>query len=328
MASFKRRGDKHIAEVRIKGRYSSKTFDTKQQAKEWARLEEHKLTQSKGILKGKSLSEAFHRYAAEEAPHKKGYRWEEIRLKKLDRDPIASLQLCDLTQQDFSDWITRQERDGLKGSSINRELHVISAVLSCARKQWKWIEGNPLENVKRPKESPPRNKLITEDEIKKILQALQYKEGKPVVTTRQKIAVAFLFAIETGMRQGEIWNMQWEHANLGKRFVHLPDTKNGEERNVDLSTKAVKLLESLGPKESGPVIDVSQGVAQVIFPRAVQLAGYKGIITFHDTRHLATTRLAKKLDMLDLAKMIGHKDPRNLMIYFNPAPGSLADRLG
>jgi integrase len=29
--------------------------------------------------------------------------------------------------------------------------------------------------------------------------------------------------------------------------------------------------------------------------------------TFHDTRHLAITRLAKKLNVLDLARMVGTK---------------------
>ena len=40
-------------------------------------------------------------------------------------------------------------------------------------------------------------------------------------------------------------------------------------------------------------------------------------ITFHDTRHAACTRLAKKLHVLELARMIGHRDLKSLMIYFN-----------
>ena len=51
-------------------------------------------------------------------------------------------------------------------------------------------------------------------------------------------------------------------------------------------------------------------------------------MTFHDTRHEACTRLARKLDVLDLAKMIGHRDPRSLMIYYNPTASEIAKRLG
>ncbi len=38
-------------------------------------------------------------------------------------------------------------------------------------------------------------------------------------------------------------------------------------------------------------------------------------ITFHDTRHEAITRLAKKLSVLNLARMKGHRDLKKLMIY-------------
>ena len=54
-----------------------------------------------------------------------------------------------------------------------------------------------------------------------------------------------LFAIETGMRRGEILSLTWEHVHLGKRYVHLPDTKNGDSRVVPLSPLALELLRDL-----------------------------------------------------------------------------------
>lgn len=50
-------------------------------------------------------------------------------------------------------------------------------------------------------------------------------------------------------------------------------------------------------------------------------------LTFHDARHEACTRLARKLEVLDLARMIGHRDPRSLMIYYNPTASEIAERL-
>jgi integrase len=47
-----------------------------------------------------------------------------------------------------------------------------------------------------------------------------------------------LFAIETGMRRGEILSLTWEHVHLGKRYVHLPDTKNGDNRRSPLTSSA------------------------------------------------------------------------------------------
>lgn len=332
MASFSKRGDKWLAEIRVKGQYLSKTFDTKGEAKHWVITEEPKLKNAKGLILGKTLGDAFERYEQEETPKKKGAHWEAIRLRKLRRDPIASEQLINLTHKDFdaplTGWIPRQEAEGLCSASILRELQVISPVFTKCRK-WKWLAGNPLEDVEMPKKSPSRKKLINEKEIDLILRALSYADDKPISTIRHWIAFAFLFAIETAMRQGEIWKMEWQHINWKESGVMLFDTKNGEDREVPLSLRAIELLQKLGPRVKGKVIDViTQKTAEVLFRRAVDIAGLKGELTFHDTRHLATTRMAEKLDMLALSTVTGHKDPRMLKIYYNPTTASLAKKLG
>jgi integrase len=48
---------------------------------------------------------------------------------------------------------------------------------------------------------------------------------------------------------------------------------------------------------------------------------------WHDTRHTAITRLAKKLNVLELARIVGHKDLRNLQIYYNESAEELAKKL-
>jgi integrase len=49
--------------------------------------------------------------------------------------------------------------------------------------------------------------------------------------------------------------------------------------------------------------------------------------TFHDTRHLAITRLAKKLNVLDLARMVGHRDPKQLQVYYDEKAKAMAEQL-
>ncbi len=50
-------------------------------------------------------------------------------------------------------------------------------------------------------------------------------------------------------------------------------------------------------------------------------------LNFHDSRHEATTRLSRKLNVLALAKMIGHRDVQSLMIYYDETAAELAARL-
>lgn len=331
MASIRKLADgKWIAEIRRKGQYKSKKHPSKTAAGDWARVEEHKMGQSSGVLRGKTLRDAFCRYAEEETPKKKGARWEEIRLRKMGRDPLADIQLMDLDSEDFDDFIARGTAAGLKGSSINRELEIISTVLTKSRsKKWKWMEGNPLEGVERPKNPPHRKVTISPEQRDNILTALYYSDTQPVVSARQRIAVAFLLALETAMRYSEIWGLDWDRIDWNRCSAHLPDTKNGEPHDVPLSIRAIELLISLSPKASGKVIDTNPRSSEVIFRRAVELAGYKGLLHFHDTRHTALTDLAEKFpNPLDLAKISNHKNINQLMAYYNPKVQDLARRMG
>jgi integrase len=136
-----------------------------------------------------------------------------------------------------------------------------------------------------------------------------------------------MLALETAMRMGELLALQWEHVHLEQRWIRLVDSKNGEGRNVPLSAKAVELLTVLkGEKDRGPVFTVSPGVASTLFRKACRAAGVSGI-RFHDLRHEATTRLSKKLSVLELAAVTGHRDLRSLQIYFNPHAWELAEKL-
>lgn len=47
-----------------------------------------------------------------------------------------------------------------------------------------------------------------------------------------------------------------------------------------------------------------------------------------DTRHTAATRLAGKLDVLTLCKVFGWTSPNMALVYYNPAPGEIARRMG
>ena len=59
---------------------------------------------------------------------------------------------------------------------------------------------NPVEGVDKPKNSAPRNRRISDQEIAAIVAGLGYCEEKEINTTKQYMAPAFLLALETAMR--------------------------------------------------------------------------------------------------------------------------------
>lgn len=132
----------------------------------------------------------------------------------------------------------------------------------------------------------------------------------------------FMLAIETAMRLGEMCKLTPNHIHLNDRFVTLIDTKNGTDRDVPLSTEAVRLLK-LVPDG----FTVSSGVASTLFRRARIDAGIHDL-NFHDSRREALTRLAKKLDPMNLAKLSGHKDLKILIaVYYAPKASDIANLL-
>ena len=190
------------------------------------------------------------------------------------------------------------------------------------------MSHNPMEDLQRPKDPAHRERQISQREIDAVLLALNYSEESPVIEQRQKVAVAFLLAIESGMRAGEMCGLIAEHVNLDDQTVFLPDTKNGRARSVPLSKEAVRLLQRLEPwGEDGRVFGVASGVLSSLFKVGVTKTKIKDL-TFHDTRHEAITRLAKKLDVLDLARMVGHRDIKQLLTYYNKSAKEIATQLG
>lgn len=326
MASITRDGERWIAQVCVNGIRKQKRHDTKAQAKSWAAQMETELGKmAEGVSTSHVFGDVFERYAAEVSELKKGAHWEIVRLKMFARFSIASVRLVDLRREHFEHYIV-ERMASVKSSSVNRELNLMSHCLTQARR-WRLMTHNPMEDLKRPKDPAHRDRRISDREIETVLLALNYAEDAPVLQQQQKVAVAFLLAIESGMRAGEICSLKAKNVDLVQQTAYLPDTKNGRPRTVPLSKEAVRLLRRVEPWcDDGSIFGLSSGALSTLFKRGVSKTHIEDL-TFHDTRHEAITRLAKKLDVLDLARMVGHRDIKQLLTYYNKSAIELASQL-
>jgi len=319
MASVSKHGKRWRAQVAIKGRRTSKVFDSKNDATLWAIEQETVLRSGKATVGGYTLSDAFDRYAKEVSPEKKGERWEIVRLKKLSRDRIGLIPIDKIEPDDMQDWIGRQT---ISAGSVLRELNLIQSVIKQARK-WRWTNSDPFVGLEKPQSPKHRERLITDAEIAAICKLLPPGSGN---TKSHQVVIVMLIALETAMRKGEILKLEWQHVHHDRAFVHLPHTKNGKSRDVPLSRAAIEIFNGLEPQDTGKVFTVSSDSFDQLFRKLKTKAGVEGF-TFHDTRHTAVTRLASKLSVLELARMVGHSDPRSLMWYYNATAEQLAAKL-
>lgn len=297
----------------------SATFRTKQEAAAWALEREAELTGT--TLPAKSFGDALERYRRDVTPSHKGHRWETLRLRALEADQVARKPLARLAAADLTDWRDRRLKEVSPGS-VAREMNIIRAVLRLAWKEWGWLDRNPLEGVKPPRTPASRKRRISQAEANRILLACGVTDLESA-TALNRVGLAFAFALETAMRAGEIMGMRWE--DVGEKSVLLPVTKNGDQRRVPLSPRAREILASL-PRDAETVFNVDPRTRDVLFRRARDAAQAENL-RFHDSRAEAIWRLSKKLDVLELARVIGHRDPRSLMIYYEADADDLADRL-
>lgn len=349
MAYYRKRGRMWRAEIERRGlKPESRTFPTKAEAVAWAtELEAEILAGRRGAVVRRTVAQALQRYALEVSPSKRGGQWEKVRLVKLERElgAAADKYLEDLQPADLAAWRDRALRgegpprprrrsDGgvtllspkpIAGASVRREMGLLRAVFEVARKEWGWLRANPLDGVGRPANGRPRTRVFSVAEQERILLSLGYDRGLPAASVTQRVGAAFLWAIETGMRAGELLNLTWDQVLVEARYAQLDRTKNGDARDVPLSKTALAILDDL-PRINGAVFGVPTKSLDVLFRRARDRAGVEGA-TFHDARATFTTRTAKKLDILELARVLGHRDPRSLMVYYRASASELAARL-
>lgn len=157
-----------------------------------------------------------------------------------------------------------------------------------------------------------------------------------------------VLAVETAMRMREMFTLTHGQVDLAKRTIFLEKTKNGDKRQVPLSSVALAELRDYtymgdggvghspdelvfpfwngddSPSELGATSDFLSSLFISIF-EAAECYGLR----FHDLRHEAVSRLFERttLSETQIMKISGHKSHKMLMRYANLRGSSLADGL-
>lgn len=337
MATYQKRGSAWRVIVRRKGKTLTGTFDSKVEAESWATKTEAELLNGASVesaieavkTEGSTVADLFIRYADEVSPTKGGWRWESVRLKCLAQQAPFDRQALSITGPDMADWRDKRLTQ-VKPSTVNRELNLISAVFTRAIREWRLgMTVNPVHLISRPKNPKPRTQRVSEQDRQAIITQLGWDGRSQPANSKQWAAFTFCLGIETAMRKGEILKLTWSNVHLDDRYAHLPHTKNGEERDVPLSTQAITLLKLITARHpSGKVVGITSGNFDKIFREARRAVGLMHV-RMHDSRREAATTMSKKLaNVLELAAVTGHRDLKTLRIYYQPKPGDLAAKLG
>ena len=335
MSSIQKRGLTFRVRITRQGKSTlSGTFYSRNEALQWAKDIEAKLYLgiyeeiTPKIAKNISFREAAQHYLKTHSIHKKIVRCETSRLK------ILIERWGDIPVEQINKAAILELRDdllslGRSGETINHYFNTLSKLFQMLVGDWDLVIANPIKGIKRMPPSQGRSKRVTSD-IEKIL-----------LNSCDAISLSLLcsiikFAIQTGMRRGEIMGLTWDDIDLPNRKAYLHQTKNGEPRQVPLTRQAMAVLEALSSDEER-VFPMSMTCLRSQFERIKEHAKPKwdGIgsnpfedLRFHDLRHEALSRLSDAgLNVIELSHISGHKTLGMLKRYTHPSHQAIFARL-
>jgi integrase len=185
-------------------------------------------------------------------------------------------------------------------ASINRELEMLSKIFSMAIDNDLTVK-NPCRRVRKLRMNNKRYRYLSVDEEARLMIALD--EGPP------HLKPLVILAIQTGMRRGELFNLQWSNVDFGRGVIIVTDTKRGDgkDRQIPISSVARGVLLRLGESRvSDNVFPVSE--AKKSWMSALKRADISDF-RFHDLRHTAATRWADSgADAFTIASLLGHSN--------------------
>lgn len=200
----------------------------------------------------------------------------------------------------------------LAPATVKHVLVLIRQLINKAIAWGMWSGENPIKKVKLPRLNNQRERFLSREEAKKILEEVQ-----KVSPHTYDIC---LLSLHTGMRAGEIFDLKWSHIDTENGLIHIADPKSGRARKAFMTKTIKRIFQSLEvgkpedyvfPSRDGVRIDrVSNS-----FIRAVdELKLNEGItdprqrVVFHSLRHTFASWLAiQGTPILTIKELLGHQ---------------------
>lgn len=284
--------------------------------------------------KAKTVAQLAGRYMAEHAEVKK-----KPASAKTDGQMLRDYVLPKLGHLDIAD-IGRQEVASLHHSLrkrphlANRVLALVSKMLNLAER-WglRGDNTNPCRHVQPFKETP-RERYLTPNELGRLTQTLTDCEQDGRESPHSLAALRLLLL--TGCRLREILHLRWEHVDLDRGLLHLPDSKTGA-KAVFLSSVAREVLLSIPRTRGNPwVIEGRKPKSHLSdlkgpWKRICDRADLENL-RIHDLRHsFAAVGAGLGLSLPMIGKLLGHTQPRTTARYAHLAADPVheaAERIG
>ena len=322
MPSITPYGDGYRCQVYVKGQRDSQTFATKREAQQWGARRQQEL-RTQAAPGGRTFAQAAEKYGLEVSAKKAGAKWEQLRLAAM-AEHFGTMRLGEIQAPQIAAWrdarlAGSEGRRAVAGSTVLRESNLLRNVFTVARDEWHWCDHHPFKRVKLPEEAEPRHQRWTWQKIKRVLRRLGHVTGQAPKTVDQQIALAFLITLSTSLRASECLRVGPDTFNQATRVITVK-AKGKLRSEIPVPRRAVKHC-----RLAAFTIDAADLDAGF---REARDATLVGDLRFHDGRASALTWLARRVDVLTLARISQHSDLRMLQrVYYRESAAEIAARI-
>jgi integrase len=324
MATIRKKREKWCVEIRRSfHKHISKTFISKQDAQRWARETERLIEigqyQDLSEANKTTLKQLLERYERE-VSSKKRTEADKYLIRNIMQHDLVNKVLSHVSSSDIAEF--RDKRlETVSGSSVNRELSIISDCINRAITEWKcFISENPVKVGLRCKENPQRTRRLLAGEYEKLMNSCKKNRAFwcPIID----------FAIHSAMRRGELLSITWDMVDLDKKFITLPPqiTKTNKPRNVPLQPHAINILRSIPRSFKGRVFPIGIKNFERSWTAICKRAGIKGL-RWHDLKREAVSRLFEKGLSVSEVQLFCGNSLTTLGVYTEHDSTTLAEKL-
>ncbi len=196
-------------------------------------------------------------------------------------------------------------------ATINRELAVLKHMFNKAI-DWRKAEANPVRGVKYLKEPLPPDRVLSEEEEERLLEA-----------SAPHLRLAILLATNAGLRLREALTLQSKHVDLINDVLTV-ERKGGKWHQVEINARLKAALQAhlrnhgngqlfFNPRTGKPLFEV-----RTAFRAAIRRSGIPHC-RYHDLRHTFGTRLdAQGVGIATIKELMGHSSVEMTMRYSHP----------
>lgn len=306
----------------------------------------------RGVNKPKTLQEFFEN---EYKPwvlshHKRGGKT----IATLNRcfNKLFSKPLTEITPSILEQWRIKRLNEGISNATLNRDIGVLKSLMTKAA-EWGHIKESPLKNLKLFKiDRAPKVRYLSFEEEKRLRQALlerdnqlkqdrksgnQWREERGYALFPEFREEEFcdylmpmvLFSINTGLRQGELFNLNWNMVDLSEESIIISGdiTKNNNSRYIPLNDEALNIMKQLykksdlknglvfPSKNNQPFNNVKRSWSSIL--KKAQITQFR----WHDLRHHFASKLVMAgIDLNTVRELLGHSDIKMTLRYAHLAP--------